>query len=65
MDVLKPGNTLLALLLKFALECAIRTVQAHHKGLNVNGTHQLLVYADYVYILCGSIHTINRNTEWF
>jgi predicted membrane protein len=31
--------------------------------LKLNGTHQLLVYADYVNMLGGSIHTIRKNTE--
>jgi hypothetical protein len=31
--------------------------------LKLNGTHQLLVYADYVNILGGSIHTIRKNTD--
>jgi hypothetical protein len=31
--------------------------------LNINGTHQLLVYADGVNIWSGSILTIRKNTE--
>jgi hypothetical protein len=31
--------------------------------LNLNGTLQLLVYDDDVYILGGSVHTINKNAE--
>jgi len=29
----------------------------------LNGTHQLLVYADEVNILGGSVHIVNKNTE--
>jgi hypothetical protein len=31
--------------------------------VKLNGTHQLLVYADDVNILGGSIHTTEKNTE--
>jgi hypothetical protein len=31
--------------------------------LKLNGTHQLLVYADDVNILGGRIHTVNENAE--
>jgi hypothetical protein len=42
---------------------AIRSIQANQEGLKLNGTHQLLVHADDVNILSGSIHTIRKNTE--
>jgi len=32
-------------------------VQENWDGLKLNGTHQLLVYADDVHILGGSVHT--------
>jgi hypothetical protein len=43
---LKEKDALLPLFFSFALECAIRRVQANKEGSNFNGTHQLLVYAD-------------------
>ena len=32
-------------------------------GLKLNGTHQLLAYADDVNILGGSVHTVKKNAE--
>jgi len=32
-------------------------------GLKLNGTHQLLAYADDVNILGGSVHTVGENAE--
>jgi hypothetical protein len=45
------------------LEYAIRTVQVNQDGLKLNGTHQLLAYADDVTILGGSVHTVKENAE--
>jgi hypothetical protein len=49
--------------LVFFLEYAIRKVQEHQVGLKVNGTHQLLAYADEVNLLGDSVDTIKKNTE--
>ena len=44
-------------------EYAIRRVQVSKDGLKLNGTHQLLAYADDVNILGGSIHTVKEKAE--
>jgi len=57
-NCLKHGDALSPLLFHFVLECAIRRVQVNHDGLKLNDTHQLLVYADDVNNLGGSMHTV-------
>jgi hypothetical protein len=47
----------------FASEYAIRRVQVHQDGLKLNRTHQLLIYADDVKMLGGSVRTIKKNIE--
>ena len=59
----KQGDALfpIAFQLYFTVCCKERSGKLG--GLKLIGTHQLLVYADYVNILDGSIQTIKKNTE--
>jgi uncharacterized protein YoxC len=51
------------LLFNFALEYATRKIQENQVKLNLNGTHQLLVYADDVNLLRDDIDTKEKNTK--
>jgi len=57
------GDIQSPLLFNIALEYAISAVQVNQDGLKLNGTHQLLVYAEDVNMLGGSVHTIKEKAE--
>jgi hypothetical protein len=59
---LERWDALSPLFLNYALGYTIRKVQENQVGLTLDGTHQLLAYADNVYLLGEHIYTI-KNTE--
>jgi hypothetical protein len=60
---LKQADVLSPLTFSFALENFIRRIQVNQDGLKLNGTPQLLDYADDGNILGGSIGIIKKNAE--
>jgi hypothetical protein len=56
------SSDLLSLLCNIALGYAIRKAQENQKGLILNGTDQLLIYADKANLL-GRINAIKKNTK--
>ena len=62
-NVLKQGDALSPLLFNFALEYTIRRVQVNQDALKLNGTHQILVYAEGVNTFGGSVRTVKENAE--
>jgi hypothetical protein len=60
-NYLKQEYALSPLLFNFASEYAIRKLQENQVGLKVNGTHQLLAYADDVNLLVVSIKGRTEN----
>ena len=51
------------ILLNFALEYDNRKVQETNLGLDMNGTHQVLAYADDVNLIGDDIRAIERNAD--
>jgi hypothetical protein len=47
----------------FFFEYVIRKVQENQVGLELNGTHQLLIYADDITLLGDSIESMSESTE--
>ena len=60
---LKQGDALSPLPLNFASEYVIKSVQVNQNGSKLKGTHQIIVLADDVNIIGGSVHTTTTTTE--
>jgi hypothetical protein len=60
---LKEGGALLPLPFNFVLEYCIMKVQENQEELELNGTNQLMVWADDVNLLNKNINTRKKKTE--
>jgi len=59
----KEGDALSPFLFNFDLKHTIWRVQVNQDGLKLNSINQLLVYADDINILSGSIYTIEKTPK--
>jgi hypothetical protein len=57
----KLGDALSPLIFRFVLEYA-KKIQEDKEGLDLNGTHQLLIFADHVNLMSENINTM-KNAE--
>jgi len=61
----KERDALSPLIFTFTVGYAILSVQVNQEGLKCNGTHQLVVYADDINMLEGSLHIVTKKAEAF
>jgi hypothetical protein len=64
-NISKQGDSLSPWLCNLALEYAFKTVRLNQNVMKLNGTHELVVHADDVNILGGSVHTFKGKRRSF